>query len=64
MKIWFEILSELFVNLAAGWFAVVFIEPQITDLDVGQAILPLTLRFLLSILSLIVAKILKEKIRK
>lgn len=28
-KTWFEIISELFVNISVGWLAVVFIEPQI-----------------------------------
>lgn len=61
---WLEILSELFVNFAAAWFAVVFIETQITEIRTIEEILQLTLRFILGILSLFVAKYLREKGRK
>lgn len=56
-KTWFEILSELFVNLAAGWFAVVFIEPQI---GLNNRWL-LFFKFLLGILTLVVAKMFREE---
>lgn len=64
VRVWFEILSELFVNFAAAWFAVVFIETQITDIRTIEEILQLTLRFILGILSLFIAKYLREKGRK
>jgi len=63
VKTWFEILSELFVNLAAAWFALLLIEPQISELG-PEPWLPLTLRFSLGIISLLIAKLLRELGRK
>ncbi len=58
--VWFEIVSELFVNLAAGWFAVVFIEPQLGTLKTGWELL---FRFFLGITSLFIAKSLREEVQ-
>ena len=59
MKIWFEVFSELYINLAAGWFALVFIEPQISG-SPQIAIPRLTLDILAGILSLYYGKKFKE----
>lgn len=59
-KVWSEILSELFVNLSAGWFAVVFIEPQ---LGLLKSAWPLLFRFFLGILTLVIAKRLREEVK-
>lgn len=58
MTSWFRILSELFVNLAAAWFGLIFIEPRINP-NVDLVIL--TIRFLFGILSLLVAKYFRDK---
>lgn len=54
--IWLEILSELFVNLSAAWFAVVFVEPQLGLIDRFSDVLWLILKAISGILSLFVAK--------
>lgn len=56
-----NILSQLFTNLAAGWFGVVLIAPGITKLDKFDDILWLTKNLLFGILSLVVAIRLAEK---
>ena len=58
---WLEILSELFVNLAAGWLIFVFIEPQLGPV---KNPLLLTLRFILGILTLIIAKYFRDRSKK
>ncbi|MEK7543731.1 MAG: hypothetical protein AAB557_02590 [Patescibacteria group bacterium] len=58
--VWFEIVSELFVNLSAGWFAVVFIEPQLGTLKTPWELL---FRFFLGIISLFIAKSLREEVQ-
>ncbi|MBI3577740.1 hypothetical protein HY086_06915 [Candidatus Gottesmanbacteria bacterium] len=55
---WLEILSDLFVNIAAGWFALVFIEPQLASV---LNISALILRFLSGMMSLMIAKQFKEE---
>ncbi len=60
-KTWFEILSELFVNLAAGWFAVVFIEPQFGSVGTVWFLIH---RFILGMLSLSFAKLLRDESKK
>ena len=62
--VWFEIISEFLVNIAAGWFAVVFIEPQLFPIQSVTDFLTLTLKFLLGILSLFAAKYFREKARE
>lgn len=57
---WFQILSELFVNIAAAWFVVAFVDLQVVTLTFN-GILPLTLKFALGMFSLVLAKFLREK---
>jgi len=64
MLIWYQIISELFVNIAAAWFVVIFIEPQISDLSSKEKILALIFRSCLGILSLFFAKYFREKTRR
>lgn len=64
MVTWFEVISELFVNVAAAWFVVVFIEPQITALTTREKILALMFRLFLGILSLFIAKYFRDKSRR
>ncbi|MBI2641343.1 hypothetical protein HYW87_01990 [Candidatus Roizmanbacteria bacterium] len=62
--VWLEILSELFVNLAAAWFAIVFIEPLTRIVQSPEGVFILTLKFILGILSLVIAKNLREELKK
>jgi len=64
VRIWFEVISELFVNIAAAWFAFVFIENQLSTIHSVEDVFGLILRTLLGILSLFIAKFLREKARK
>lgn len=64
MKTWFEILSELFVNVAAGWFGAVFIETQLNEINTIQEFLLLIFRFFLGIISLFAAKYFRQKSRR
>jgi len=59
--VWFGILSDLFVNIAAAWFAVVFVEVQVSSFQTGENVLVLLLKLLVGILSLFLAKYLREK---
>lgn len=61
---WYQIISELFVNIAAAWFGAAFIETQINIPDTGKDILSLIFRFLTGILSLFIAKYFREKVRR
>ena len=54
-------LSQLFINLSAGWFGIVFIIPGVTKLDTFDDFLWLTKNVLLGILALLVAMIVLEK---
>lgn len=54
---WNLILSDLFVNLAAGWFGSVFIEYNIDN----AGFLTLTYKFTFGILSLGYAKYFKDR---
>lgn len=56
--IWLEVLSDLFVEFAGVWFALVLIEPQ---LNPKTDILTLTSRIFFGILSLVAAKYFREK---
>ena len=58
---WFQIISELFVNLAAGWFGVVFIQPYLESIRTPEDILWLLFKTLSGIISLFIAKYLREK---
>jgi len=54
-------LSQLFINLAAGWFGVVFIIPGITQLNSFADFLWLTRNILFGILSLLIAIIITKE---
>jgi len=56
-----SILSQLFTNLAAGWFGVVLIIPGVAKLESFDDFLWLTKNLLFGILSLLVAMTLSEK---
>lgn len=56
-----NIFSQLFVNLAAGWFGVVLIIPGITRLDSSRDILWLLKNLLFGILAVWVSIILHRK---
>lgn len=60
MTIWFGILSDLFVNIAAAWFAVVFIEPQLNPISTLEEFSFLMYKLVIGIISLYLAKCLKE----
>jgi hypothetical protein len=51
--LWLGILSELFINLAAGWFGVVFI---VVNIDGKTTFENLIFKTFLGILSLLIAK--------
>ncbi len=60
-RLWLDslsVFSELFINLAAAWFALVFIEPQISR---KVDFLILTERLFLAKISLIVTIFLRTK---
>lgn len=57
---WFQILSELFINLSAGWFGLVLIENQFNKKS-SDDVLGLILRILIGIISLFIAKLFREK---
>lgn len=54
-------LSQLFINLAAGWLGVVFIIPGITQLNNFADFLWLTRNILFGMLALLVAIVLADK---
>ena len=56
-----NVLSQLFINLSAGWFGIVFIIPGVTKLETFDDFLWLTKNVLLGILALLIAMILSEK---
>jgi len=56
-----DVLSQLFINLAAGWFGVVLIIPGVTKLDSFNDFFWLTKNLIFGILSLLIAMILSEK---
>ncbi|MBI5356446.1 hypothetical protein HZB78_02435 [Candidatus Collierbacteria bacterium] len=53
---WLKVLSGLFVDLAAGWFGVVFIAPGIVSQSLILTSAILTKNFLLGTLCLVIAK--------
>jgi hypothetical protein len=63
MKIWLEIISEWLVNISAGWFAVAVIEPNFNQVFGSDEIASLTLRFTFGIVSLMLAKLFRERSR-
>ena len=64
MRVWYQIISELFVNLAAGWFGFVFVETQFSSIQTTEDILWLIFRIGLGMLSLFIAKFLREKTKR
>lgn len=56
-----NVSSQLFINLAAGWFGIVFIIPGITQLNNLTDYLWLTRNILFGMLALLVAIILSDK---
>lgn len=59
-SVWSGILSDLFVNLAAGWFGAVIIVPNFVEGKGKRKLLVLTTDVLLCIVSLATAFILKR----
>ena len=55
-----SLLSDMFVNLAAGWVGLVLIAPGVWGIAVDEAIFSLTKNVPLAILSLLVAEQLAE----
>ena len=58
--IWFEILSELLVNLSAFWLSLLLIEPQIVS---KFNFFLLLVRLIAGIISLLIAKHLREEVK-
>jgi len=63
-KDWFEITSELFVNVAAAWFAIVLIEPQFDKALSLLDILWLILKLVAGIISMYIAKYFRKISRR
>lgn len=62
--VWFEILSDLFVDLASALLVIVFIEPIFIPLKTTEDILALTSKLSLGILFLILVKKFREDSKK
>ncbi|MEK7090937.1 MAG: hypothetical protein AAB887_00335 [Patescibacteria group bacterium] len=60
----YGVLSDLFVNLAAGWFGAVFIVPNFSQLGLPANWLVLTIDIVLGILSLVLALRLKKNAKR
>lgn len=58
---WFLVLSELFVNIAAAWFGLVFIETQLSSVRGFGDVSNLIFKFLIGILSLVIAKVFRSR---
>jgi hypothetical protein len=63
VKIWLEIISEWLVNISAGWFAIAVIEPNFNQDFSLEIMAPLTLRLTAGIVSLMLAKVPRERAR-
>ena len=59
-----EILSEMFVNLAAGWFGAIFIVPNYMGLKETWNYWVLTEDFVMGIISIMIALRLRLKTKK
>ena len=59
---WLLIISDLFVNLSAGWFGAVFIVPNFSKKKGSERFLVLISNLAASILCLIIAFELKTKV--
>ncbi len=53
--VWFTLLSELFVNLSAGWFGAAFVVPAITEQPLSWDLSVLTIDVCLGMLFLVFA---------
>ena len=60
MRIWYDILADLLVNLAAGWFGAVFIAPNFFGIRSPLDWIVLTGDFVMGIVSLSIAMRLKR----
>ncbi len=58
MSNWYLVVSDLFINIAAAWLIVIFIEPQFGNINSQLLILKL----ILAIMSLVIAKWLRDEI--
>jgi len=54
--LWLEIISEILVNLASAWFALVFIEPGFDLIPRSEIVPVLTSRLVLGMFNLVLAK--------
>lgn len=61
-NVWFEILSDLFVNLAAGWLGVVVVILPVTRLKRKIDWFGLTMNIVLATVSLVIAYKLRQNI--
>lgn len=59
-SLWLSIISELFVNLSAGWFGAAFILPAVSENIFTVDPKLLTADIILGILSLILAKVFRK----
>lgn len=57
---WFNIISDLFVNLSAGWFGAAFILPAVSENLLTVDFRLLTADIILGILSLVLARVLRK----
>jgi len=62
-NLWLNSISDLLINLSAGWFGVVFIAPAFSNLSLKYRIPILTGDFIMGILFLITAIGLRKKIK-
>jgi hypothetical protein len=62
--VWLEIFSDLFVNLAAAWFTIIFIQPSIYLTGSISDLFWLFYKFLLGMLSLFIAKYFREEVKQ
>jgi len=60
VSIWFSVISDLFINLAAGWFGAVIVVPITSQQSEKVKLGLLTTNLLLAILSLVIAFKFKE----
>ena len=61
-EVWLEIVSDLFVNLAAGWIGAAFIIPITSKLDKQVSLGLLTMNLVIAIVFLVAAFELRSKL--
>lgn len=59
-SLWFNVVSDLFVNLSAGWFGAAFILPAISENILTVDFRLLTADIILGILSLVLAGVFRK----